>query len=335
MNNFQVIVIKEVVTVFRALPVSLLSILLFLNGCQPIQTRGDTAGSDELIVSTPAASKEILLFASFRDNGQDSLHLSYSQDGLNWKALKNDQRVLTPQVGTKLMRDLVIIRGVDNRFHMVWTSGWEDAEIGLAHSDNLIEWSEQALVPVMVDYPTAKNAWAPEIYWEDATQQYWIYWVSTIPGTYPDTEKQADKGWDHRIFATTTKDFETSTQSELFYQPGFNVIDATIVNTGDNYIMLVKDENRYPPAKHLLVATASDIQGSWQWQEQPFSPAGVWVEGPAIVELDGWYYVYFDQYMEHSFGTMRTHDFKTWENLTEQLYVPQGSRHGSMVKITR
>lgn len=309
---------------------------LLLTGCQP-QNRTEQAASEEITAQQPGnrESSEILLFASFRGNGEDGLHLSYSEDGLNWTALNNDESVLAPQVGTKLMRDPVIIRGPDNRFHMVWTSGWEDAAIGLAHSDNLRDWSEQVLVPVMKDFPTAKNAWAPEIYWDDATQQYWIYWASTIPGTYPDTEKQADKGWDHRIFATTTKDFTTFTPTELFYQPGFNVIDAAIVNTGENYTMLVKDETRYPPAKHLLVATANTIHGPWRLQKAPFSPTDVWVEGPAIIELDGWYYVYFDQYIEHSFGVMRTRDFNEWENLTEQLNMPQGSRHGSIVKITR
>ena len=319
----------------RILFISLIFSLL-LTGCQP-QNRAEQAASEVITAQQPGNSErsDILLFASFRGNGEDGLHLSYSEDGLNWTVLNNDESVLAPQVGTKLMRDPVIIRGPDNRFHMVWTSGWEDAAIGLAHSDNLRDWSEQVLVPVMKDFPTAKNAWAPEIYWDEATQQYWIYWASTIPGTYPDTEKQADKGWDHRIFATTTKDFTTFTPTELFYQPGFNVIDAAIVNTGENYTMLVKDETRYPPAKHLLVATANTIHGPWQLQQAPFSPADVWVEGPAIIELDGWYYVYFDQYTEHSFGVMRTRDFKEWEDLTEQLNMPQGSRHGSIVKITR
>src|SRR5258708_27752430 len=42
-------------------------------------------------------------------------------------------------------------------FHMVWTTGWWDQGIGIAHSKNLVEWSEQEFLPVMKDMPDARN----------------------------------------------------------------------------------------------------------------------------------------------------------------------------------
>lgn len=52
----------------------------------------------------------IYLFSYFKGNGEDGLHLAYSEDGLSWKALNNDQSFLIPQVGEdKLMRDPCII----------------------------------------------------------------------------------------------------------------------------------------------------------------------------------------------------------------------------------
>ena len=39
------------------------------------------------------------IFSSFRDNGEDGLHLSYSTDGYNWTALNNDKSFMTPMVG--------------------------------------------------------------------------------------------------------------------------------------------------------------------------------------------------------------------------------------------
>ena len=278
---------------------------------------------------------EVLIFASFRGNGQDGLHLAVSEDGLNWQALNQDESVLTPTVGTKLMRDPVIIQGPDEQYHMVWTSGWEDPGIGIAHSADLKNWSEQQFLPVMADFPAAKNAWAPEIFYDEPTQRYWIYWASTLPGQYPDTEKQADKGWDHRIYATSTKDFKTYTPTQLFYEPGFNVIDAAVVKTAHHYVMIAKEETRYPPAKNLFVTRADGIEGPWQPRSAPFTPDGVWVEGPAIVFWQGWFYVYFDQYIDHSFGVMRTQDFSKWENLTPQLNLPTGTRHGSVLAVPR
>lgn len=62
-----------------------------------------------------------------------------------------------------LMRDRWICRGPDGIFHMVWTTSWGQRGIGLAHSRDLISWSEQKFVEVMAHEPKAMNCWAPEI----------------------------------------------------------------------------------------------------------------------------------------------------------------------------
>lgn len=282
-----------------------------------------------------AQNDNVLLFASFRGNGEDGLHLAYSEDALNWQALNQDKSFLTPAVGTRLMRDPTLILGPDKQFHMVWTSGWEDNGIGIAHSSDLIHWSPQQFVPVMERFPTAKNAWAPEITWDSEAGHYLIYWASTLPGRYPESEKQADKGWDHRIYATTTKDFTQYSPTALFYQPDFNVIDATLTQADEQWVMVLKDETRYPPAKNLYVAMAKHPDGPWQLQSAAFSPPGVWVEGPTVVAWKGGYYIYFDKYTEHAFGVMRTRDFKTFEDLSSSLSMPAGIRHGSVLVIPR
>ena len=87
----------------------------------------------------PLKKNEVLLFASFRGNGEDGLHLAYSPDGYQWTALNNDQSYLKPTVSKdKLMRDPCIIRGKDGRFHMVWTTSWHERGIGYASSADLV-----------------------------------------------------------------------------------------------------------------------------------------------------------------------------------------------------
>src|ERR1700741_2676269 len=106
----------------------------------------------------------VYLFAYFKNNGEDGLHLAYSHDGLKWSTLKNDSSFLKPTVSKdKLMRDPCIIRGADGLFHMVWTVSWKDRGIGHATSPDLIHWSAQQYIPVMEQEPTALNCWAPEI----------------------------------------------------------------------------------------------------------------------------------------------------------------------------
>lgn len=295
-------------------------LLAFLSACQVSQ-------------QTEPVNESHYLFSSFRGNGQDGLHLAYSKDGLNWNALNQDRSFIAPQIGGKLMRDPCIIKGPDDVFHMVWTTGWQDTGIGIAHSKDLIHWSEQRFLPVMKNYPLAKNAWAPEIFWDEKSQQYLIYWASTITGQYPETEKSADKGWDHRIYATTTKDFVNYSDTQLFYQPDFNVIDATITSFDKAYVMVLKDETRYPPAKNLKVAFSESVNGPWQLAEGAFSPRASWVEGPTILATPQGYYVYFDQYTDHRYGVMFTEDFIQWQDMSQRLHMPIGSRHGSVLNV--
>ena len=74
------------------------------------------------ITSTLFAQKNVYLFSYFKGNGEDGLHLAYSYDGLQFKALKGDSSFLTPTVSKdKLMRDPCILKGPDGYFHMVWS----------------------------------------------------------------------------------------------------------------------------------------------------------------------------------------------------------------------
>ena len=59
-----------------------------------------------------------------------------------------------------------------------------------------------------------------------------IYWSTTIPGRFPETEAFGDKGLNHRLYYTTTSDFTDFTDTKLLLDPGFNVIDAVIVKVG-------------------------------------------------------------------------------------------------------
>ena len=68
------------------------------------------------------------------------------------------------------MRDPCVVRGPDGRFHLVWTSGWNENNVGYASSTGFIAWSEQQEIPVMPHEPTVRNSWAPEAV-HDASQR--------------------------------------------------------------------------------------------------------------------------------------------------------------------
>jgi hypothetical protein len=76
-----------------------------------------------------------------------------------------------------------------------------------------------------------------------------IYWATTITGKFPETASKADDGYNHRIYYVTTKDFKSYSETSLLYDPGFNVIDASIVKDNGKYVMFLKDETREPAQK--------------------------------------------------------------------------------------
>ena len=281
-----------------------------------------------------SCSKQYYLFSYFQGNGEDGLHLAFSKDAYQWEALRQNQSFLRPMVGTdKLMRDPCIISGPDGLFHMVWTVSWNEKGIGYAYSEDLMNWSEQQYIPVMEHEPEARNCWAPEITFDPSTERYIIYWATTISGLYPETEKTADRGWDHRMYYVTTKDFKDFSKTKQLYNNGFNVIDATIQQEGEQYLMFLKDETRYPPQKNIRLATATQIEGPYSKASEPIT-GDYWAEGPTAIKVNGFWTVFFDKYQDHQMGAVRSKKLKNWEDISDLLNFPEGTRHGTVFKVS-
>ncbi len=287
------------------------------------------------------ADDTALLFTYFTKNGEDGLHLATSTDGLHWTSLHGGASLLTPMVGnSKLMRDPCLLLGPDGVFRMVWTDSWDGQTIGYASSKDLITWSEQKALPVMKHEPTTVNCWAPEIVYDAQKKEYVIFWASTVPGRFmtPDEtggDSKPDKPRNHRIYATTTKDFESFTPTKLFYEPGFNCIDATLARDGDEWLMVVKNEVRVPePAKFLYTTHAKTLAGPWSPPSERITGA-YWAEGPTAIKVGEWWHVYFDKYRDKKYGLVRSKDLKSWEDISDQLQMPSGviPRHGTALRV--
>ena len=279
---------------------------------------------------TNAVPANAYLFSYFTGNGEDGLHLAWSRDGYKWEALNGGKSYLKPEVGeSKLMRDPCLLREPDGTFHMVWTTAWWGKTVGYASSKDLIHWSEQQALPVMADEPAAKNCWAPEIVWDDKRSEFLIFWATTVTNKFLETANSGDNN--HRIYATTTKDFKSFTPTRLFYDPGFNVIDATMLHALDRFYLIVKDETRNPPKKHLRIASSDDIEGPFTNLSAPFTRD--WVEGPTAIKIGEDYVVYFDGYTAHRYEAMRSHDLKTWQDITPEISFPKGTRHGTALMV--
>ena len=283
-----------------------------------------------------AAQQEVYLFSYFVDNGQDGLHLAYSDDGLKWTPLNDGKSYLAPTVGKdKLMRDPFILQGKDGVFHMVWTSGWWDQQIGYAESKDLIHWSEQKGIPVMKYEPTAKNSWAPEMAYDPENKNYIIFWATTIPGRHSDvSDSEREKGLNHRMYCTTTADFRTFSPTKMFFNPDFSTIDATILPKNNKFYMFLKNENPNPPQKNIRVTVADYASGPYPVKVSEPITGKYWAEGPTCLEVGDYVYVYFDKYTEHKYGAVRSKNMIDWEDVSDQVSFPSGVRHGTAFKVS-
>jgi hypothetical protein len=160
-----------------------------------------------------------------------------------------------------------------------------------------------------------------------------IYWATTIAGRYP-ADTAVERGYNHRIYYVTTKDFKKYSKTNLLYNQGFNVIDASIVPDSNRYIMFLKDETRYPPQKNIRVATSTKLTEGYGNPSWPIT-GNYWAEGPTAIKIGKQWIVYFDKYRDHQYGAVTSTDLIKWEDISDKIRMPKGMRHGTIFRATK
>jgi hypothetical protein len=282
-----------------------------------------------LFVFTGCRSQsEVYLFTSFREPATDGLYLAWSEDGYHWDDLGGPY--LAPMVGTqKVMRDPSVVKGPDGTYHMVWTSSWKgDLGFGYASTKDFISWSEQKHLPVMAHDTSTVNVWAPELFYDDERKEFIIIWASTIPFKFEKGIEEERNN--HRMYYVTTKDFLTFSETKLYLDPGFSVIDCVIVKRGkDDYVLVLKDNTR--PNRNLKVAFGRTPLGPWENISKPFT--GFLTEGPTVIKPAGKYLIYYDFYGEKKYAAAETEDFISFADATSEILLPEGHKHGTITRV--
>lgn len=280
------------------------------------------------------------VFSYFVDQA-DGLHLAWSTDGLQWTPIAGGKSLLRPEIGEdKLMRDPSICQGPDGVFHMVWTTSWWDRIIGHASSTDLIHWSAQQSIPVMMHEPDARNCWAPEVFYDSDTEYFYIFWATTIPGRHSAVaETENEKGMNHRIYYTRTRDFVEFTPTEIMFNPDFSVIDAAIVrNPSDGELMMfLKNENPNPPQKNIRVTRSKSMNDLFPTEVSEPIHGDFWAEGPSpLFTGKDTLIVYYDRFADGCYAASRSLDGGyTWTDIPdEELSFPEGIRHGTAFKVS-
>ena len=257
----------------------------------------------------------------------EALHLAYSHDGLTWTPLNGNRPVLPTTTADERIRDPFVGRGVDGAFHLLATGGGVATDIVYARSWDLIHWEHRRSVPIMSSVAGARNAWAPEFIFDAEQNNYCVFWSSSF-GAH---------GWDDsRIWYARTTDFRTFSAPQVLFDPGFTVIDATIVPFEGSFFMFFKDERfGYAHGEHryIQVATAPHLEGPYRIVTEAVTPSIT--EGPAIMRAADpprWY-LFYDHCMDNCYGISASSDLLHWRPLANTRF-PANARHGSVFPVS-
>jgi len=282
--------------------------------------------------------QDAYLFAYFKEPGNQGIFLALSRDGLHYTELNNGQPWLAPEDPRpnyhegEIMRDVFLTRAPDNTFRMVWTWQWKGNSLGTASSPDLLTFSEQKEVPIMKDFPTVNQVWAPETYYDEAKHQWLLIWSSSLG-----SEKNG-----LRIWYSLTPDFNTFTKPAVFFDPGYEVIDATIFReeTGHEpnqaFRLIFKEQSTDPLTYQERVATGPTLEGPWDTHDISGFINETWSEGPSAIRVGDRIVVFYDHYRapRARFEAVATTDWKHWEDITSQTTLPAYCKHGSFLRIT-
>lgn len=235
----------------------------------------------ESVVSYPVYEAEDkdkagYLFVHMSSKGEFTSY-SLSRTGKYWTDLLNGAEAFSTKDNTVTggMRDAYVTRLEDGGFMLVGTDmtsrlGWTSNHImDLMLSPDLVHWTKnvkidlessdnlKALGGITADQMTA--AWAPQVIYDPVTRHYVVYYSVGFPDR-------------HRIYyQLVDKDLSILTEPRLYFDPGYDIIDADIVyNAVDNdYQMVYKCESanglNRATAPHLVPADDDATTSTTVW----------------------------------------------------------------------
>lgn len=278
--------------------------------------------------TTSADEGEYYVSSSFHEPADEGLRFIYSRDGLHWDSIPGTW--LAPELGDSIMRDPSIWRGEDGTYHLVWTIAWKgDTGIGYSSSTDLIHWTPQQRIPVMDSIRHTYSVWAPELFYDDTKGEYMIVFTAQVDDK-TSTGRRNEHGDYHRMYYVTTRDFVAFSEPRLLYDAGYSCIDGVIVKRGEGDYVLVAKDNRKANS-NLRVAFSRRPEGPYTLPlSRPFT--GIFAEGPSVTKVGDTYYIYYDLYRRHIYGTSTTKDFIHFTDVTSNAAFPAGHKHGTVFK---
>ncbi|WP_406489370.1 family 43 glycosylhydrolase [Streptomyces phaeochromogenes] len=346
----------------RTLLIPLLALLLSLLAAPPSPAAQPQA-PPEAPSGAPNVSKQKYagyLFAYFTGEGtadgeQIRYALSRGNDPLHWRELNRGKPVLTSTTGEKGLRDPFVIRSPKgDKFYMIATDlrmyqnssgSWDDVQrhgsksIMVWESTDLVHWTDQRLVKVSPD--SAGNTWAPEAYWDDKLGEFVVFWASKL---YADDDPDHTGSTYNKMMYATTKDFRTFSSPKVWDDPGYSVIDSTVVKNKGTYYRYTKDErdptSSSPCSKFITAEKSTSLTDtSYDFVSDCIGSGSIdRGEGPTVFKsnTEKKWYLFIDEYGGRGYVPFETTDLDSgrW-TMSKNYQLPASPRHGTVMPVTQ
>lgn len=311
----------------------------------------------ESVVTYPAYEAEDkdkagYLYVHMSSKGEFTSY-SLSRTGQYWTDLLSGSEVFSTKDNTITggMRDAYVTRLEDGSFMLVGTDmtsrlGWTSNHImDLMLSPDLVHWTKnvkidlessdnlKALGGITADQMTA--AWAPQVIYDPVTRHYVVYYSVGFPDR-------------HRIYyQLVDKDLNILTEPRLYFDPGYDIIDADIVyNAVDNdYQMVYKCEkangfNR-ATAPHLVPADGDAATGTTVWTITDgfhVSDNNQTIEAPTQWREIGqtkWKLSFINYGGGYGYKTLGLDEHGLQPSAPVRIVGSNNAQHGSILKLTQ
>jgi large repetitive protein len=299
------------------------------------------------------------LFTYFTGEGTENgeqvyFALSEGNDPLHWQELNGGAPVLTSNVGEQGVRDPFIIRSPEgDRFYMIATDlriygngDWDGAQrhgsrsIVVWESTDLVDWGEPRLVEVSPE--TAGNTWAPEAYYDEELGAYVVFWASKL---YAEDDPDHTGDTYNRMMYATTRDFVTFSEPEVWNDPGYSVIDSTVIQQDDGtYQRFTKDERDAgtdaPCGKFITQESSDSLTGtSFDLVADCLGSGTISQgEGPLVFKsnTEEKWYLFIDEFGGRGYVPFETTDLASGQWTPSSDYtLPANPRHGTVLPVTQ